>query len=169
MFVPHKDLNFRNLTTEFFLRGEDRKRRCLVEEEERAGKYIEITTYGIPLYPVISFKYLGRVLSEEDGDCPLVVRILWRAWQKWDRLTRTRVLSREGTYAQTLGQIHLAMVQSAMIYGSDTWVMKPHMGRFLGGLHHRVDHRMTGRQPRRGQDGFWVYLPLKDAMAEAGL
>ena len=45
----------------------------------------------------------------------------------------------------------------------------PHIGRVLGGLHHRLARRLTGRQPWRGQDGGWVYTSLVDAMKEAGL
>ena len=47
--------------------------------------------------------------------------------------------------------------------------MNPHIGRVLGGFHHRVDRRLTGRQTWQGRDGVWTYPPLEDAMAEAGL
>ena len=57
----------------------------------------------------------------------------------------TQVLSREGTDAQTLGQIYLAVVESDMIYGSETWVMTPRIGRILGGFHHRLARKLTGR------------------------
>ena len=45
----------------------------------------------------------------------------------------------------------------------------PFIGRFLGGFHHKVARRLTGRQPRLGKDGLWIYLPLEDAIMEAGL
>ena len=80
-----------------------------------------------------------------------------------------RVLSREGADAWTLGRIYVAVVQVVMIYGSEKWVTTPHIGRVLGGFHHRVDHRLTGRQTQRGRDGGWVYTPMEDAMEEAGL
>ena len=47
--------------------------------------------------------------------------------------------------------------------------MKPCIGRVLGGFHHRVDRRLTGRQPRIGQDSGLLYLPLEEAMEEAVL
>ena len=43
------------------------------------------------------------------------------------------------------------------------------MQRVLGGFYHRLDRILTGPQPRKGWDRDWVYLPLEDAMAEAGL
>ena len=47
--------------------------------------------------------------------------------------------------------------------------MTPHIRRVLGGFHHRVALRLTGRQPWRGRDGVWVYPPLEDTTVEAGL
>ena len=45
----------------------------------------------------------------------------------------------------------------------------PPIGRLLGGFHHKVARRLTGRQPRLGRDGLWIYPPLEDAIVEAGL
>ena len=67
------------------------------------------------------------------------------------------------------GHIYLAVVKSVLLYGSETWVMTLCTRRVLGGFHHSVDHRMTGRQPQRGKDGVWIYPILEDAMAEVGL
>ena len=47
--------------------------------------------------------------------------------------------------------------------------MSPRIVRTLGRFHHRVAHRLTGRQPRRRLDWAWFYPPLAEAMAEAGL
>ena len=46
--------------------------------------------------------------------------------------------------------------------------MKSLIWRVLGRFHHRVAHRLTGRQPQIGRDGVWVYPPLKYRMKEAG-
>ena len=167
MLVLPNALNSRHLATNFRRHGMDRKWHCLAEDEARAETERALTAYGFPFYQVTPLKYLGRVLSEEDNNWPVVVRNLRRARQKWARLTR--VLSREGAYARTLGHIYLAVVQSVMLYGSETWVLTPHMLRVLGGFHYRVSRRMTGRQPQKGRDGSWVYPLLEDAMVEVGL
>ena len=86
-----------------------------------------------------------------------MVHNLRRAIQKWARLTQ--ILSREGEDAQTSSHIYLAVAQSVMLYGSDTWVLTPHMKRVLGGSDHRVARRLMGRQPRRERDGGWIYPP----------
>ena len=163
IFVSRKDLNSRHLMTDFCRRGEERKRRRLAEEEARSGKELEITDYGIPLALVTSFRYLPRFLSEAENDCPVVVHNLQRPWQKWYRLDQ--VLSREGEYAHTSGQIYLAVVQEVILYGSETRVMTLRIKRVLGEFHHRVSRKLTGRQPHRGWNGVWVFPLLKYAMA----
>ena len=82
-----------------------------------------------------------------DDNWPAVVNNLQREQQKWARLTR--VLIREGADARTSGQIYLAVVQSVMLYGLETWVMTPHIGRILGGFHQRVDCRLKGKQRQK--------------------
>ena len=56
-----------------------------------------------------------------------------------------------------------------MLYGLETCVVTPHIGRILGGFHHRVSHRLTGRKPHQGRDNVWLYPLPEDAMVEAGL
>ena len=118
------------------------KWRRLEEEEAQEGTERAITDYIVPLSQITFFKYLGRVLAEEDNDCPEVVRNLSRARQKYVRLNR--LLIREGADDRTSGQIYLAVVQSVLLYNSDTWVLTRRMQRVIGGFHHRVAHRMSG-------------------------
>ena len=47
-------------------------------------------------------------------------------------------------------------------------MLTPHIGRDLGGFHHRVLCRITGRQSHRQVDGSWDYPPLETLMQEAG-
>ena len=94
MFVPQKTLNGRHLTTALCRQGMGRKWRNLAEEEAWEGTERALTAYRVPLSQVTSFKYLGIVLVAEDNECPVVVRNLWCASQKWARLTW--ILSREG-------------------------------------------------------------------------
>ena len=143
------------------------KRRRLAEEEVRAGAEAAFTAYGIPLAKVTSVRYLGSVLSADNNYCPAVVRNLWKARWMWARLMR--VLSREGADAQASGQIYLAVVQSVLLYGSETWVMTAFIRRVLGGFHHRFSRSLICRQPWRGRYGMCIYPLMEDAMVEAGL
>ena len=145
----------------------ERKWHRLAEEEARERTEKALTAYGVPLSQVTSFNYLWQVMAAEEDEYPAVVRNLWRARNNWAQLTRA--LIREGADARTSGQIYLAMVQSVLLYGSETWVLKPRMQRVLGRFHHRVARRLTGRKHQKGRDGGWVYPLLEDAMTEAGL
>ena len=62
----------------------------------------------------------------------------------------------------------MAVVKAVLLYGSETWAMTPRIGRFLGGFHHRVAHRLTRQQPQREGYGRWVYTTLMKMMEEAG-
>ena len=48
----------------------------------------------------------------------------------------TRVLGIEVEDARTLGRFYVAVVQAVLMYGSETWVMIPRIGRTLDGFHH---------------------------------
>ena len=94
MFVSHMDLNGRHLTTAFCRQVEERKWHRLEEEEARAGEEAAFTAYRVPLAPVTSFRYLGKVLLVYDDNWMAVVHNLHKAHRKWERLTW--VLSRDG-------------------------------------------------------------------------
>ena len=95
------------------------------------------------------------------------MRNLTRARQNWARLTR--ILSREGADAWTLGYIYLAVLQVIILYESEILILTPYMKMVLGRLHHRVEHRLTGPKTWKRRDVGWVYPPLEDTMAESGL
>ena len=90
------------------------------------------------------------------------MRKLLRAQQKWTRLPR--VLVREGADSRISGRIYVSVVHEFLLYGSYTWVITLRIGGNLGGFHHRVAHRLKGRQPQRGGEGRWVYPPLFEAV-----
>ena len=63
----------------------------------------------------------------------------------------SRLLSREGADAWNLGRIYVAVVQVFLLYGLEKGATTPRIGRLLGIFHHRVSHKLMGRQPRRGR------------------
>ena len=83
MFVSHNSLNSRYMTMAFCRWRSERKQCCLAEEEARAVDETSITSYGIPLSPVTSFKCLGRIIMVEDEDWPAVVSNLRKSRRKW--------------------------------------------------------------------------------------
>ena len=59
IFVPQKALNGQHPAIEFCIRVMERKWSRLAEEEAREWKERALTAYGVTLYRVTSFKYLG--------------------------------------------------------------------------------------------------------------
>ena len=57
----------------------------------------------------------------------------------------------------------------AILYRYETWVMTPHIGRVLGGFHHRLACSLPGGKPQIGREAVWTCPLLEDAMAEAVL
>ena len=80
---------------------------------------------------VISFKYLGLGILEADDDCIVVVKNLSRESKVWSRMLR--IISREGAALQVSGFFFKALVQAVLLFGSETWVFTPRMGKALGG------------------------------------
>ena len=72
---------------------------------------------------------------------------IWKARSIWERFSR--ILGQEGSYPRTYGTFYKAVVQEILLFGLETWVMKPRIGRTLGGFQHRVAHSMSGMQPAR--------------------
>ena len=70
---------------------------------------------------VNSFKYLGRVLHQEDDDLPVVLHNIRRARQVWRRLGK--FLRREGTYLILSESFYRSVVQAVLIFGDETWVL----------------------------------------------
>ena len=50
-----------------------------------------------------------------------------------------------------------AVVQAVLLFGLDTWVVTPCMGRDLGGVQDQVVIRLMGRLPRQKPDSKWEY------------
>ena len=82
MFVPWRDLNGRHKSIEMCGGGVDKKRRRLAEEKVRDSTEMAFEVYGKQIQSVPRFKYLGRILTEEDDNCPAVAGI----WQRPGRV-----------------------------------------------------------------------------------
>ena len=118
--------------------------------------------YGKPLDTVTSFKYLGQVIAEGEDDWSAVVGNFKKVRKSWSRLTR--ILGREGADPGVSRILFKAIVQAMLLFGSETWVLTPSMEQSLGIFQHRVARRITGRHPKRREEGVWEYPPLASAM-----
>ena len=143
MLVPWKALNRRHVTTTQCDKGAERKRRWLEEEKMQESEENAFQAYGRPLVMFTLFKYLGRVLMAVDENWLAAVGNLRKKWKSWTWMAK--ILVREVAIPRVSGMFFKAVVQAVLLFGSDMWVMNPHMGRDLGSFHQRVVRLITGR------------------------
>ena len=143
-----------------------RKRRQDAEEQKTA----EQTIFYIGEYPIKNvreFKYLGRILDDEDKDSPAIARNLKRARQKWGMIGR--ILSKEGACPKSMATFYKAILLSVLLYGSESWVLSQSMLRNLESFHRRCARYITGRHIRENADGTWTCPDSKTTLSMAGL
>ena len=102
------------LCREGFVQRRRRERR--VAASKAVGQ--QLTVYGDELERVEEFKYLGRVLSMEDDDTHAVRDRLAKARRVWNRISN--VLKGENASPRVCGVFYLAVVQSTLLYSSET-------------------------------------------------
>lgn len=130
---------------------------------------VGFTAYEEPLERVEVFKYLGRLLSMDDTDMQAIRSNLAKArkvWKKFHRLLRGENMS-----PRVCGMFFKAVVQSVLLYGSESWVLTPSALRCLEGFVYHAACRMAKqhRKRRDQQTGKYIYPATKDVYEEVGL
>lgn len=116
---------------------------------------------------VNTFRYLGRILSDDDSDLPAVTRNIQRAKAKWAMLHR--LLSREGADKRTSGFFYKAVVQAVLLYGSETWALTQEMYKPLAAFHHRAARYIARQHISKSGDDHWSYPETATVRQKAGL
>jgi len=140
-----------------------------MRREQAAARAVRFTIGDIEIETVREFKYLGRITSDDDDDLPAVRENMKKARKRWARVSR--VLTRNGASPKMMGKFYTAVVQSVLLYGSETWVLSEKMRRMLEGFHNRCARQMTKRfiHPDLENDGEWIAPPVAATLEAAGL
>ena len=85
-------------------------------------------------------------MTAADENWPAVAVNLKKARKSWAQLIR--ILGWECANHRVSGTFFKAVVQGVLIFGLETWVLNPRMGKELGSFQHRIVRRITGRKPR---------------------
>ena len=114
------------------------------------------------------FKYLGRLLAQDDDDVQAIRNQIRRARGTWARLGQ--VLKGENTSPRVSASFYKAIIQSVLLYGSETWNVTKTALKQLEGFHIRAAYRMAIiNKPKRGSNNTWTYPRTKDVLEECGL
>jgi hypothetical protein len=118
----------------------------------------QFTVHGDVLERVEVFRYFGHLLSQDDDDIQAVRSQLCKARGTWARVGQ--VLRRENASPRVSAKFYKAIVQSVLLYGSETWVLSPAVLARLEGFLIRTAYQMVKKHvPRRGPNQQWVYPP----------
>jgi hypothetical protein len=90
--------------------------------------------------------------------------------QKFSIVTRAVVLQADNTPPRFSAMFYMAVVQSVLLYGSESWNLLTRVMARLEGFNIRTAYRMAVlNKPRRGLHHTWVYPRSKDVLNECGM
>jgi hypothetical protein len=128
----------------------------------------QFTVHGDVLERVEVFRYLSRLLSQDDDDIQAVRSQLCKARGTWAWVGQ--VLRKENAPPRVSAKFYKAIVQSVLLYGSETWVLSMASLARLEGFHLRTAYRMAKKHvPWQGPRQQWVYPPSDKVLEECGM
>ena len=65
------------------------------------------------------------------------------------------VLAMAGVTAQTWAMMYKEVVNTVLLYGSESWVVTDAMLKVMEGFHHILAQRIAGMKARRVREGGW--------------
>ncbi len=87
------------------------------------------------------FKYIGRLLAQDDDDAQAILQQLWKARGVWARVGQ--VLRGENVMPWVATKFYKAVVQAILLYGSKTWNLTASALARLEGFHIRAAYKMA--------------------------
>ena len=122
-------------------------------EVQRAVQDVSFTVNGKNIETVSEFRYLGRILSDNDLDDAAIQARLAKAQQCWGRMRP--ILAADHASARTMGRFYMAVVQAVLLHGSSSWVISTRSQRRLDSFHHRCARYMAHRHIQQRPDDSW--------------
>ncbi len=127
----------------------------------------KFTVNGTVLERVEVFKYLGRLLAQDDDYAQAIRQQMRKARGVWAQVGQ--VLRGENVMSWVAAKFYKA-VHAILLYGSKTWnLTAPALAR-LEGFHIHVAYKMAREhQPRQGANHAWTYPRLANVLEECGM
>jgi hypothetical protein len=128
----------------------------------------EFNVDGTVLEQVEVFKYLGRLLAQDDDDAQNIQQQLRKARGVWAQVGQ--VLCGENVTPRVAAKFYKAVVQDILLYGSKTWNLTASALARLEGFHIRAAYKMAQEhRPRQGANHVWTYPRSADVLEECGM
>ncbi len=116
--------------------GVERKKQREVAVTSALALRQQFSVHGDVLEQVEVFKYLGRLLAQDDDDIQAIRAQLRKARSTWARVGQ--VLRVENVPPRVAVKFYKAVVQAVLLYGSKTWVLSTTALASLEGFHIRA-------------------------------
>jgi hypothetical protein len=142
MFVTHSALAGGHHSTVLCRQGTGLKQKRAIKKDTRKAREVIFTVVGVPIDSERWFVFLGRLLSTDEDDWPVVLRNMVNAWQRWAYISW--ILRREGSTPRISAMFYKAVLQTVLIFGSEPWVLTPSMLGKIEGFHRQIARRFTG-------------------------
>ena len=113
--------------------------------EDKIKFYIQ----GKEIERVREFKYLGRILTDNDDDTKCIDSALAKARRQWNCIGK--MLRREGANAETIGRFYITIAMSVLLYGSESWTITGKNLIKLQSFHNWALRHMTGKHIKKRQ------------------
>ena len=163
-----KTADAKHRSTQACVAGTEMLKQRGLAEAARKAREVTFTVYGQELRSVDTFKYLGRPMSSADGDSAAVFRNISLARKKWGMCMR--ILARDDATPRISGMFYKAIVQTVLLFSSETWVVTPTLLQQLESFHHAVARRISGKRATLDvRTGVWKWPPIAEALALAGI
>ena len=107
-------------------------------------------------------------MAQDDNNIRAVRSQIKKARGTWTRVIQ--ILRAENVPPKVSAKFYKAVVQSVLLYGSETWNLTKAALAWLEGFHIRAAYRMAvTHKPRRGPGQVWIYPRSKDVLNECGM
>ncbi len=114
------------------------------------------------------FRYLGRILAQDDDDVRAVRNQIKKVGEIWARVGQ--VLMANNTPPKVSAKFYKAVMQSVLLYGSKTWNLLTTALAWLEGFHICAAYRMAEKhKPKKGPHHRWVYPWSSNVLQECGM
>jgi hypothetical protein len=128
----------------------------------------QFTVRGDVLEWVEVYKYLGRMMAQDNDDLQAIRAQLWKARSTWAWVGQ--VLRSKNTSPFVATQFYQAIIQPILLYGSKTWVISWTTLAWLEGFHIHAAYQMANKnKPKRGPWNEWVNPRSEDVLKECGM
>jgi hypothetical protein len=128
----------------------------------------QFTVHGEALKKVEVFKYLGRMMTQDDNGVQAIWHQLRKAQGTWARVGQ--VLRSENATPRVAAKFYKAVVQAVLLYGSETWNLTKAVLAQLEGFHVQAAYCMAQvHWPKRVVGKRWEYPKTSDALEGCGM